>query len=153
MYCISSYYRTLTDKLTFNATNWNESREIYIVGVDDDIIRYSPYGGMINISSSSSSNQSYNATAELTLLVSDTDECKSFHSLNIAYSIVIHWYCNFEVVRGVWYIISWALNSTLNCLLTVWGIINYALSTMCYLTWLLYYIHFHLLAVVTYMIY
>lgn len=74
-YYIYLYYRTLTERLTFNSTNWNESREIYILGVDDNIIRYSPYGGVLNINSSSS-NASYAATANLTLLVSDTDDCE-----------------------------------------------------------------------------
>ena len=72
--CYSSC-RTLTEKLTFNSTNWNESKEIYILGVDDNIIRYSPYGGILNVNSTSS-NASYTAAANLTLLVSDTDLCE-----------------------------------------------------------------------------
>ena len=46
-----------------------------IVGVDDDIIRYSPYGGILSINSTSSSEM-YNAAGEITLLVADTDECE-----------------------------------------------------------------------------
>lgn len=65
----------MTERLTFNSTNWNESREIYILGVDDNVIRYSPYGGTLNINSTSS-NTSYSAAVNLTLLVSDTDNRK-----------------------------------------------------------------------------
>ena len=65
----------MTEKLIFNSTNWNVSREIYILGVDDNIIRYSPYGGILNINSTSS-NASYTAATNLTLLVSDTDDCE-----------------------------------------------------------------------------
>lgn len=91
IYTLFIYYcRTLTEKLTFNSTNWNESREIYILGIDDDIIRYSPYGGILNINSTSS-NSSYTAAANLTLLVSDTDNCK----LLFKYYYII---CNLQLV-------------------------------------------------------
>ena len=61
--------------MTFNSTNWNQTREIVIVGVDDDIIRYSPYGGILNLTTTSKDN-SINAAGELTILVTDTDECE-----------------------------------------------------------------------------
>lgn len=63
--------RTLTDRLTFNSSNWNETREIVIFGIDDDIIRYSPYGGVLNVTASTNDNSS--TLASLTLLVKDTD--------------------------------------------------------------------------------
>ena len=73
--CDFSFHRTLNDRLTFNLSNWNETREIIIVGVDDDIIRCSPYGGILNVTSRSN-DSSLNAAGELTILVADTDECE-----------------------------------------------------------------------------
>lgn len=63
-------FRTLTDRLTFNSSNWNETREIVIFGIDDDIIKYSPYGGTLNVTASTGDNST---TDSLTLLVKDTD--------------------------------------------------------------------------------
>lgn len=74
------FERTLNDRLTFNSTNWNESREVIIVGVDDDIIRYSPYGGVLNITTTSQ-DDSLNAAGKLTLLVTDTDERESTYKI------------------------------------------------------------------------
>ena len=69
------FARTLTRQLQFNASNWNISREIFIMGVDDNLILESPYGGTLDIASVSN-DTSLNANASLTLLVSDTDERK-----------------------------------------------------------------------------
>ena len=66
-------FRTMTDKLTFDHTNWNVSKEIYVVGVDDNRILESPYGGILHVSSESTFS-AYRNSANLTLLVSDTDE-------------------------------------------------------------------------------
>ena len=63
----------MTDKLTFDDTNWNVSKEIYIVGVDDNMILESPYGGVLQVSSDSTI-PAYRNSANLTLLVADTDE-------------------------------------------------------------------------------
>ena len=80
----------MTDKLTFDHTNWNISKDIYIVGVDDNRILESPYGGVLHVSSESTI-PNYRNSANLTLLVSDTDEGRGSF-LSIGLLVGIHLY-------------------------------------------------------------
>ena len=58
--------------IDFNPLNWNSSYNFYLLGVEDDVILPSPYGGRFRVSSLSS-NKSLNANGTLTVLIADDD--------------------------------------------------------------------------------
>jgi hypothetical protein len=81
---IDPYVRVLTPQLHFTASNWSVPQELFVEGVDDDIIRVSPYPAVISLASQSD-NSTYNThrdgglpAANLTLLVSETDKAGVF---------------------------------------------------------------------------
>ena len=77
---VDPYVRILTPHLHFTATNWSVPQELFVEGVDDDIIRVSPYPAVISLASQSD-NSTYDThrdgglpAANLTLLVAETDK-------------------------------------------------------------------------------
>ena len=66
--------RILTSRLLFNSSNWYVAQDIYVMGVDDDVILESPYGSVVAMTTESSKEIHDGRNTTLTLIVSDTDE-------------------------------------------------------------------------------
>lgn len=77
---VDPYVRILTRQLHFTASNWSDAQDLLVEGVDDDVIRDSPYPAVISLASQSntsiydSSSDGGLPAANLTLLVAETDK-------------------------------------------------------------------------------
>ena len=61
--------------IDFYPSDWNSSHDFYLLGVEDDVILPSPYGGRFRVSSLSP-NRTLNANGTLTVLIMDDDRGK-----------------------------------------------------------------------------
>ncbi len=73
--------RVLTPQLFFNSSLWYQQRDIIVMATDDDIIRDSPYGAVLNMKSLSNRSEYNDRMINLSLVIQDTDdgECCIMH--------------------------------------------------------------------------
>ena len=67
------YSEVINSRFVFNSTNWNETQEVYIYGVDDVIDHDDIYGSMLMISTASE-NPLYVSQDFVQIIIMDTDE-------------------------------------------------------------------------------